>query len=161
MPKRLAMTLAFLALLSSPLFADWQYTEWGMTPEEVSAASDDTVTAIPETEQASRRNNVFTAKLEGTFSSGRFNFHSEFRFDNVSNRLRQVQLRLDDASQCQLLAQSLNTRYGEPDKVQALTVMERIEWRDSDEGNGIVYHVSDDSCSITYLALENSDNERL
>jgi hypothetical protein len=43
--------IAVALLWATPVHADWQYTKWGMTPEQVIEASGGRVSKIPEDQQ--------------------------------------------------------------------------------------------------------------
>lgn len=154
--------LAALFLLVSPAFADWQYTKWGMTLHEVINASGNRVVPIPEAEQPGRSPVLETARLTGSFTSGRFVFDVDFSFDNVTNKLSTVTLELRGLSQCQLLEQSLRTKYGKPSEVKDYSAIRMVHWRDEKQGNQINYNFVDDlPCQVYYLPLTHSDHENL
>lgn len=102
-----------LALISWPAAAsaDWQYTTWRMTPDQVIAAADGTVRSV----QGRPGDRVFNADLraEGTYSAAGFDFRAQFYFDTAS-RLRVVRLVMDDFSRCAELERTLAGLYGSP-----------------------------------------------
>src|SRR5436190_22732640 len=83
--------------------ADWEYTKWGMTPEQVVSASQNLAT--PGTDLAPDGDgNV--SKLVAPYKSGKFSFRADFGF-NSADRLASVTLVLDDKS-AQMAMDSMN-----------------------------------------------------
>src|SRR3954470_17498702 len=83
--------------------AGWEYTKWGMTPQEVVSASKNLAT--PGTDLAPDGDgNV--SKLVAPYVSGKFSFRADFGF-NAADRLASVTLVLDDKS-AQMVMDSMN-----------------------------------------------------
>jgi hypothetical protein len=91
--------------------ADWQYTKWGMSPEQVIEASGGTATWLsrPDPPRAGRQ-----ILLKSTYTSGQLHFDVTFAFSLAAKQLAQVKLLLRDASAGALLRQSLIAKYGPP-----------------------------------------------
>jgi len=109
--------LAFLALLAlpRPAAADWEYTKWGMTPEQVVKAS---TGAVLETRaRPAGGDSGLEIRAEGEFVSGSLRFDVSFGFDN-GGRLAFVTYSIDRASQNALLLDWLIRRHGEPQAQQ-------------------------------------------
>lgn len=105
--KRLAvLAVAGVALGAAPALADWQNTNWQMTPEQVIAATG----AVPATGDALGRGEVL--KAQGEYEAAGFHFTSRFYF--AADRLRVVSLELTETSRCEELLRSLTAIYGSP-----------------------------------------------
>src|SRR5437764_5809957 len=74
--------------------ADWEYTKWGMTPEQVLSASKNLATAGSDLAPDGDGN---VSKLVAPYQSGKFSFRADFGF-NAADRLASVTLVLDDKS---------------------------------------------------------------
>ena len=83
--------------------ADWAYTKWGMTPEQVAVASGGKVELIPK----AKRTRIAEANLEtgaqGTFTDGPLRLRVSFGFDTHSGGLTLVIYGVIDADQNDLL----------------------------------------------------------
>ncbi len=112
---RTAIFLVPLAALSlaAPAQADWQYTRWGMSPEQVAGASAGSVSLDSGTANDEIPGEKVGAR--GTYSSGPYNFKVVFYFSE--RKLVDVRLRLisdnilDDAWK---LKNDLDGIYGRP-----------------------------------------------
>lgn len=154
MRGRDAISIAFFAFMLScivlPAEANWQYTQWNMTREQVVASAHGNahpVVGKPE-------DRVLGADLgaEGTYATADIKFKSQFYFD-VAGRLRIVRLTPVDDSQCQSLADSLNGIYGDPVESSGITKF----WRDIAKGNGIrITYLSAKECIVVYTSLGSS-----
>ena len=158
MKKALSLCGALLALTSAPAWANWQYTRWGMSSDEVFKAAKGRAAAIPESEQPAQSTVTTIAKLTSTFSFGRFNFHVFFRFDRETGGLFQVALSLDKPADCRLLKQSLVDEYGKPIWDQTLSVVSTAEWLDEKQANGVLYlYLTTPECSVIYSAIDSAE----
>jgi opacity protein-like surface antigen len=109
---RLALAAALsVVCVAAPAAADWQYTKWGSTPEQVIAASGGSARAV----QGTPAQQVWGSDLraEGTYTAGGFDFTSRFFFD-PANRLSVVKLPLIDTSRCEQLRETVSGLYGQP-----------------------------------------------
>jgi hypothetical protein len=108
-----AIHLALLATLIAPAArADWQYTRWGMTPEQVVAASGGKVSLLPEKERPRIPPLITAAK--GEFTDGQMRLRTVFTFNSESMGLQCVSYGVrvhddDDAFKALLIG-----RYGQP-----------------------------------------------
>jgi hypothetical protein len=138
--------------------ADWQYTNWEMTPDQVIAASggksvrDDT----PSSGKGPNRR-----LLKGDYTSGQFHFRVEFYFNENTNRLSLVQLQLLDPGLGYTLEQSLISKYGKP--LEAHPGVIRItRWQDASNNNRVeLLHIESRSVSLRYFPLRTTDNKGL
>jgi hypothetical protein len=77
---RVVVPIALPLLLVTPAHANWQYTKWGMTPEQVIDASGNTVSKIPADQQRGKSRPGFVGLLSGVYSTGDFSFRVDFQF---------------------------------------------------------------------------------
>lgn len=135
--------LAAVALAShaAPASAHWQFTRWGMTPEQVIAASSGQAhaTAQPDT-------------LAGTYAAGGRTYQATFRF--VQGRLGQVELELQGEPVCQSMATDVATIYGSPNRKTIGRYGTGVaEWFDYVNGNDVVLAYLVKSCTMSYGPL--------
>lgn len=115
MRHQIAALLILLGAGSAvPAMADWEYTKWGMTPEQVAAASHGAVTVLP----PNLRRRIEEAKMEsgaeGTFTDGELRLHVAFGFDTGSAGLVAVGYNVLNPVQNDLLQDWLVRKYGSP-----------------------------------------------
>jgi hypothetical protein len=93
--------------------ANWQYTRWDMTPEQVVTASRGAAHAVPYDPGKSR--NGLRCLVRGQYSIGDEVFDTYFCFDE-QRRLRFVLLEIENPTpqQIESLKNALLTKYGEP-----------------------------------------------
>src|SRR5580692_3071357 len=92
--KFLGIVLALACCGASAAKADWEYTKWGMTPQQVVSASKNLAKAGSDLHPDSDGN---VSKLVAPFQSGKFSFEAQFGFD-AADRLSSVTLVLNDKS---------------------------------------------------------------
>jgi len=157
----------------------WEYTRWGMTPQEVVSASKNL--AIPGTDLAPDGDgNV--SKLVAPFQSGKFSFRVDFGF-NSADRLASVTLVLDDKSVqmimdnpnmnmsnmttsnmvmsmmspgvCSDLQASIFAAYGVADHGGSTHIYGEWYWRDPKTRNNVNYTVLYEvGCFVQYSAIK-------
>jgi hypothetical protein len=115
MRHQVAALLILLGAASpAPAMADWEYTKWGMTPEQVASASQGAVKVLP----PSQRKRIEEAKMEsdaeGTFTDGKLRLHVAFSFDTGGAGLVAVGYNVLDPGQNDLLQEWLVRKYGPP-----------------------------------------------
>ena len=92
--KLLGMVLALACCGASAAKADWEYTKWGMTPQQVVSASKNLAKEGSDLRPDSDGN---VTKLVAPYQSGKFSFKAQFGFD-AADRLSSVTLVLNDKS---------------------------------------------------------------
>src|ERR1700721_2662076 len=92
--KLLVIVLALACCAVSAAKADWEYTKWGMTPQQVVSASKN-VTREGSDLHPDIDGNV--SKLIAPYQSGTFHFEAQFGFD-AADKLATVTLVLNDKS---------------------------------------------------------------
>ena len=140
--KLFGIVLALTCCGASVAKADWEYTKWGMTSQEVVSASKNLARENSDRRPDSDGN---VTKLVAPYTSEKFSFEARFKFD-AADRLAAVTLLLTDKSLCHDLQVSVETAYG-PVQGGTSTSLYIIEnWQDQKNKN-----------SVTYTALYRSD----
>lgn len=146
-----ALGLAFAA----PAKADWQYTRWGMSPQEVVAASK----GASRLDRAPPGHEVFDASLgaSGGYETQGYTFRSEFYFDGAQ-RLKGIRLMLTDFSKCDSLLDLLLGLYGSSGGIDKFGA----SWVDVSNGNKVRLTkmggigTSAPTCFVAYSPLSGS-----
>ncbi len=147
---------------------DWEYTKWGMSPQQVVSASNSLATPGSDLRPDSDGN---VTRLVAPFQSGKFSFEAQFGFD-ATDRLASVTLVLNDKSAgmdmdpdvktdhgpCHDLRVSVNAAYGPPQGGGAVHMQYSIEtWQDQTNKNKITYTALDGvGCYVQYSALKSA-----
>lgn len=145
---------------------DWEYTKWGMTPQQVVSASKNLATEASDLRPDSDGN---VTKLVAPYQSGKFSFEAQFGFD-ATDRLASVTLVLNDKSasmdmgadmkmhqgECHDLQVSVNAEYGPPQGGGTADMLYRIEtWQDQKNKNNVKYTVLyGTGCYVQYSAIK-------
>src|ERR1700727_4050323 len=88
------IVIAFACCGASTAKADWEYTKWGMTPQQVVSASKNLTREGSDLRPDSDGN---VSKLIAPYQSGKFPFEAQFGFD-AADKLASVTLVLSDKS---------------------------------------------------------------
>lgn len=139
----LCVTFAFTAT------ADWRYSRWGMTPQQVTAASKGQ--ARPYLGDPRLSDPTLSKKLEAPYVTGRFTFRAVFVFESRTNRLVAVHLVLERPELCRELWQSIIAEYGPPIAADNVGGQQGT-WRDTSKRN-LVSFVSVDLLTRRYCEL--------
>lgn len=136
---------------ASPGMSHWQYTRWGMSPEQVVAASVGKVNLSDGVAGDSTINGRLRAK--GHYVSGDYSFSSRFIFNDRG--LSQIVLTPTLMKQCVGIGTDLMARYGAPVEFTKLPMnIFSIRWMDLAEENSIRFNgMSDGSCTVNYMPL--------
>jgi hypothetical protein len=122
---------ALAAFISTPAFAGWQWTSWGMTPQQVAAASPVQVAPYHD---AKLDTALLQTELVTTHRSRLYAFSVAMLFDKRTQGLEQVRLLLQGDDQnhllCADLHDELQRQYGDQD-----WSAQRSTWRDVAGGN--------------------------
>jgi hypothetical protein len=159
---KLRLLAAFMMFAgSSPAFADWQYTKWGMTPEQVVAASKSKA-AIGSGEPGDLiRGSPLQVGAVGTYASGKWQFKAKFYFDNKKLDFVQLNL-LNGESGCGSLWADMKSVYGKPFSESEDAITHLAIWQDEAKNNRIaLFEIGRSSCSIDYKPLKDKDNAGL
>ena len=174
------IVLALACCGASAAKADWEYTKWGMTPQQVVSASNNLAQAGTDLEPDGDGN---VSKLVAPYQGGKFSFRADFGFDK-SDKLASVTLVLDDKSAhmdmeamlsghmnmsamnanpadmdqgiCHALDMSVNTTFGEPPVHYGADHVYWIEkWKDPKSRNNVTYTVLYQvGCYVQYSAIK-------
>jgi hypothetical protein len=166
--KRFEIALALVCCGTNAAKADWQYTKWGMTPEQVVGAAK---TLPRESSDLHPDSDGNVTKLVAPYQSGKFSFEAQFGFD-AADRLSSVTLVLNDKSAgmdmdmgadmnmdqgvCHDLQVSVKTTYGPPQGGGSAHMQYSIEtWQDQNNKNNVTYTALDGvGCYVQYSAIK-------
>lgn len=153
----LLLAVFFATLSPVQLWADWQYTRWGMKPEEVVRASGNV--AMKEPDPKAHSTKTEDAVLFTPYTSGRFKFRTTFLFDKNTGLLGRVHLELLDPHLCHDLHGALFSKYGKPESENKMKgIVESSTWRDVKNNNGMgLLNIGGTSCSIQYWPLTDKE----
>ena len=112
--ERMIRTSIIIAavLATTPAFADWQYTQWGMTADQAIAASSGALSPCTPTACKGATGGKLQPKTIGQYQSGEFKFENIMLFDDAGG-LAKVRLKLVDPAQITRLQSALVSKYGE------------------------------------------------
>jgi len=133
------LTIAITLTLCSSAQADWQYTTWGMSPEQMVEASKGSAIIVPADPQQSRYG--FDCVVKGSYQSGYTAFSLTGCFDN--QHLKVIVLTFPgqpSSADLDDIVSALSAKYGSP--VDGV-------WTDQNGGNQI--HVN---CMLSIGVLE-------
>jgi len=154
--QRAVATLAIVLVLvgqAAPARADWQYTRWGMTQQELLAAGTGQVVPAGPAE-AKTAPEQFEAIGKAPYRAGDFAFEALFLARD--GRLALVRLRLLDPSRCDALEDSLKARYGPPRERRIRNGLLGANWFDAATRN-TVQLTAHAGISICYLGYSGGD----
>jgi hypothetical protein len=133
---------------AAPAAADWQYTRWGMSPEQVVAASRGAVQLGPPPSGKSYEN--LTGRARGVYTEAGASFDAYFHFD-AEARLARVALERTGGTECAPLHNRLLAELGRPATSTRQPFATIDQWRDRARGNLVGYVlVGQLPCTITY-----------
>jgi hypothetical protein len=171
--KLFGIVLALACCAASAAKADWEYTKWGMTPQQVVSASKNLAKEGSDLHPDSDGN---VTKLVAPYQSGKFSFEAQFGFD-AADRLSSVTLVLKDKSAgkdmmdmdmgadmnmnmdqgtCHALQASVKTAYGPPQGGGSAHMLYGIQtWQDQKSKNNVTYTVLNGvGCYVQYSAIK-------
>lgn len=145
-----ALALSALACSALPAAADWQYTRWGMTPDQVRAASDGV--ARPNADRKLDAGGL-EAALTAPYQGAAIPFTAVFLFD-ASGKLKLVTLNPVGGIACPVIVQALSANHGAPEGKDDLVHATTLRWDDIDNDNLVVYlDLGQGNCTIQYSKL--------
>ena len=142
MKRFLAATTA-LMLGAPPALAHWEWTTWGMTPDEVIAASDGTATAAEP--DPSKSLGGFDLRAEGSWSKNGFSYTAGYYFD-AAGGLSFVALTLTEPARCGELRAALAEDLGPPQ--HSVKVADR--WTEKDDAISVNDAALIEVCRLVY-----------
>lgn len=145
-----------LALSAASVHADWRFTAWGMTPEELEDASDGGLTFYDEPVATGSGLKKHAVEV---WVSGSFTFDATYFFDSVP-ALAAVTLHLRDKSKGYTLYDELLNQFGEPRKEELKPIVggesHIAVWYDADDNNRLVFYSVGDFVALEYTPLNPS-----
>lgn len=144
------LAIGVLAVSALPAAADWQYTQWGMDPDQVKAASNEVAQPNPD-----RRLDAdgLSAALTAPFQGESIPFTAVFLF-NAQAKLHYVTLSPVDRISCPLIVETLAAHYGAPKGKADMVRARTMRWDDAGNDNLVVYlDLGGGDCSIQYSKL--------
>ena len=152
-PRRtmtLALATSALAFSALPAAANWQYTQWGMTPDEVRAAS--SAVAHPNLDRALDAEDL-RAALTAPYQGAAIPFTAVFLFD-PENKLQTVTLDPVGGIACPVIVQALSANHGAPEGMADMVEAKTLRWDDVPHDNLVVYvDLGQGNCAIQYSKL--------
>lgn len=146
-----------ITTFNNPAYAAWQYTEWGMTPEQVAQASNGkAMLSFGESGDNIKGYNIGNV---GSHKSGKYVFRSVFYFQ--SNKLILIKLETTSNNQCYGLANDLMGVYGKPFSQSKSAIGAIWTWQDTQKNNRVSLLSIGDDCSLDYKPLRSSNNSGL
>jgi hypothetical protein len=127
------VAICAVCVAPQPAWSDWQYTRWGMTPNEVIVASKGAASETSPSQKSGGKTDNTEALLQGAYSSGKFRFHVTFSFSKGDHKLAFVSLELLDPSLTPDLIGNLRGKYGEPTSTDNGSVLGLIVWREKSD----------------------------
>jgi hypothetical protein len=118
-------------VLCQPSRADWDYTRWGMTADQVLSASKGQLRKCSPTVCRAHATTTSSAQLYGEFHDGTFSFTVFAFFEHWSGRLSSLELWLWDVNQTDAVVKAMLTKYGEPARNSNGAIIESYVWRSS------------------------------
>jgi hypothetical protein len=131
---RTFLVIATFLSVATTTQAEWQYTRWGMTRDQVVAASKGA--AVPTTPQEQQDHKLspsgVSATLKQPWAAGRFKFDAFFYFGEEGG-LSMVDLQLRSGNPHELIG-ALRKKYGEPESKSSSARLTILLWRtDADQ----------------------------
>ena len=111
----LIATLLVLLSLVSPAVADWQWSKWGMSVQEVIAASQNSAIATSPKEKIDNSTLYAISNLKMPYRANGMNFTAYFMFSGENEGLKCVSLKILDSDKISELQYEVNLIYGKPD----------------------------------------------
>ena len=156
-----ALSIAVSTLLiafSCAASADWQYTKWGMTVDEVVEASGGKATKI---DDSRRDSEMEKAMATAPFVAGDFVFEAGFMFGKRDLKLQTVKLKLKEGNGYSLYAALVN-RYGKPDTKDKTEVTELAKWIVTGDNNNVIWFViGGEVTSLQYTPIIGDSEKKL
>lgn len=150
MVRKTALTLLVATAVATPAQADWQWSRWGMTIEQLRAAAPYPLMpfSMPDID---RDDSV--SRIGGSHAVSGRRFAVVFRFSSA-DALNAVLLMPNDNSLCPTLISELTNANGQPIATHADRYSHSVRWRNSATGNDIEVSQVNDGPVITYCMIE-------
>lgn len=152
-----AAAAALIGMVASEgAFADWQYTSWGMSEQEVLAAGGDRL--APDGPASDDVFEGYENGASGIYQSGSYSFDASFHFKRSGLALVHLDMTDSSAQACIDLRQSLEGIYGDPYQRTDNSFIFAQSWRSDSENNRIdfMHFQASDSCNVNYKPLRDA-----
>ena len=126
-----------LCLTTIPAHADWAYTHWGMTPEQVVAASHGTAKLLPAANRTRDDSDHWEMSVEGAYTDGRIPLSTGFTFDTRSGGLTCVFYNAVGAD-ARAVIPMLVERYGRPVEESDFGTSHSANWSTPDKIEAVI-----------------------
>jgi hypothetical protein len=137
---------------ASPAAAHWQWTRWGMTPDQVIAASKGTA-RVGNREKSAQGDG--TADVVGSYDAGGRIFTAKFYFQR--GLLAYVVLGSRDWQACVQTVRDLQAVYGKPIEWSDGGVASNATWLDQTRGNRVkIVAVPEAYCELQYSPISSA-----
>jgi hypothetical protein len=147
--KRVGLFLAALVSLAPTAYADWQFTKWGMTPEQVIAASGGSA-VTPDAEKSkscsSPSGEDKCLAIMPSYKVGSYKFEVSFQFSE--RKLNRILLKVDPKEYPNVREMLLGV-YGEPISDKKTSFSSKAIWKDDRNKNSVSLNWMPD----TYLTI--------
>jgi len=153
MQSLLAAVAATIALnaVSPPPEAGWEGAEWGMTPEQVSAA-------VPGVRSVRRGMSLSNARMQGVRDVALFDTGLEAQYFYGPDGLAFIRFDVP-FGRCEALVEGLLAAHGQPSDTRDQVILKLITWEDPEAGNRLVLlHSSAGICDLRIRSGENAAN---
>jgi hypothetical protein len=148
-----SVTLSGFLCAASPALADWQYTKWNMTIDQVQRASGNRLRQPTPQEQRDYTVNGTPPGLVGQYDTGTFQFRASFYFSVNGNLLSRAYLHLNDYTKARSLLDAMRGQYGNPLGESRSMGAATMRWRDEKNGNEIEVFDMAGNFDVTYAPL--------
>jgi hypothetical protein len=157
MMQKLYIMALSATLAACPAHADWQFTRWGMSPDEVVRASGGAAHVV---EHPSSSNNGDLFAVEGSYQAAGRSYATRFSFTNgkLTGANLMPQVDRDDSTLCLGIRDDLLTRYGVASVDSRVGPIQMVRWSDRETNNNITFFLVtfDRSCSVRYEPMQAS-----
>lgn len=152
MQSVLAAVAATIALTISPLpnHAGWEGAEWGMTPEQVSAA-------VPGVRVVRRGMSLSDARKQGVRDVELYDIELEASYFYGPDGLTFIRFDVP-FRRCATVIDGLLAEHGQPTNVSDQAILKLITWEDPEAGNRLVLqHSAAGICDLRMRSIEAGD----
>jgi hypothetical protein len=136
MPRRVRLLPAILAFavcgIATSARANWAFTHWGMTPEEVVAASGGAAHVLPPNERTRYDELHWELSVKGHYREGPLAYQMGFMFDTETHRLKCI-LYNATGDDVRPLTENLIAKLGKPQKDSDFGSVRDMTWTHGDE----------------------------
>ena len=161
---RFISVLSLCVFYALPAAGDWQYTRWGMSPDQVMEASKGQLKRCDQTCEG-QNTKADAARLFGNYRAGEFSFTTFAMFNKQTNKLSLIILELQQKEKGLSLIGSVRTKYGEPSTKNVTAMMSFYVWRDAKDQISIIAiglnHSSFNDVSLRYQPRITESNKGL